>query len=474
MSWLNEDFLLGNATARELYHGYAEGKPIIDYHSHLSPAEIAGDKHWANLTEIWLSGDHYKWRALRSNGVSERFITGDASDYEKFEKWAETMPAMLRNPLYHWAHMELKRYFGVDELLNPSTARAIWERCNARLGDSGLSCRALLEQSKVLLVCTTDDPADGLEHHKKIAADPTCTIRVCPTFRPDRALAIDTPTDYNRYLDKLGEAANVDIMSYDDLLAALGKRHEYFHGLGCRMADHGLETFYADETTRAETVRLFGRLRSGALLRGMEAHALKSAILHDLAVMNHARGWTQQFHIGPIRNNNTRMFKKLGPDAGFDSMGDANYARPLARFLDRLDNEEHLARTILFNLNPRDNAMMASMIGNFQDGNEPGKVQWGPAWWFLDHLRGIEEQLETLSAMGLLSRFVGMLTDSRSFLSFVRHEYFRRILCNLLGADMEAGLLPPDKELVGSMVSDICCRNAARYFKFNLPQINEG
>lgn len=470
MTWLNENYLLGNETARRLYHEYAEGRPIIDFHSHLSPAEIAADKKWTNLTEIWLSCDHYKWRAMRTNGIPERFITGDAGDFEKFGKWAETMPAMLRNPLYDWAHLELKRYFGVEDRLSPATAQAIWETCNARLAEPAMSCRGLLKQSNVALVCTTDDPADSLEFHQQIAADPACGVRVCPTFRPDKTLAIDSPAEYNRYLRKLGDAAGVDIIGYDDLLTALERRHEFFHKNGCRMADHGLETVYADETTRSEATRLFSRVLSGAALRGMEAHALKSAILHDLALMNHARGWTQQFHIGPIRNNNSRMFRLLGPDAGFDSMGDANYARPLVRFLDRLAAEEKLTRTILYNLNPRDNAMLAAMIGNFQDGTEPGKIQWGPAWWFLDQRWGIADQLNTLSGMGLLGRFVGMLTDSRSFLSFVRHEYFRRILCNLLGAEMEAGLLPDDMELVGKMVGDICYDNAARYFKFHLPQ----
>ncbi|MCE5229081.1 glucuronate isomerase [bacterium] len=470
MTWLNDDFLLSNPTARELYHNFAESRPILDFHSHLSPAEIAADKKWSNLTELWLSGDHYKWRAMRTNGIDERFITGDASDYEKFEKWAETMPAMLRNPLHHWAHLELKRYFGIDEMLSPATARSIWDRCAEKLADPSMSCRGLLKQSNVVLVCTTDDPSDNLQYHQKIAADSSFPIRVCPTFRPDRALAIESTSDYNRYLNKLGEAAGVDIIGYDDLLEALNRRHEYFHKHGCRMSDHGLESVYADETTKPETHRIFARLRTGAALRGMEAIALKSALLREFAEMNHARGWTQQFHLGPIRNNNSRMFRLLGPDAGFDSIGDANFARPLARFLDRLDSENKLARTIFFNLNPRDNAMIAAMIGNFQDGTEPGKIQWGPAWWFLDHKGGIEDQLNTLSAMGLLSRFVGMLTDSRSFTSFVRHEYFRRILCNLLGAEMESGLLPPDMEQVGAMVSDICFDNAARYFKFDLPK----
>ncbi len=464
---ITENFLLQTPSGVRLYHEYAKDLPIVDYHCHLSPRDMAQDRRFANLTQIWLAGDHYKWRAMRANGVAERFITGDASDEEKFLAWAETVPKTLRNPLYHWTHMELKRPLGIsDRLLGPDTAWGIWSECNARLAEPEFSCRGILRQMRVVLVCTTDDPTDSLEAHRALAADASFGVRVLPTFRPDRALAVESVEGFQAWIDRLQQAADMEVRHYDGFLEALGRRHEYFHAMGCRLSDHGLETIPAAEYTLADVRAAFARLRRGAALAPADAARFKSAVLYELALMNHQRGWTQQFHIGALRNTNTRGWRTLGPDTGFDSIADGPYARPLARFLDRLDQQDRLARTILYNLNPADNAMMAAMIGNFQDGRTPGKIQWGSAWWFLDQKDGIEQHLNTLSNLGLLSRFVGMLTDSRSFLSYTRHEYFRRILCNLLGSDMDAGLVPRDFGLVGGMVRDICYYNAVRYFGF--------
>lgn len=464
---ITENFLLETPSGVRLYHEYARDLPIVDYHCHLPPREMAEDRRFANLTQIWLAGDHYKWRAMRANGVAERYITGDASDEEKFLAWAETVPKTLRNPLYHWTHMELKRPLGIsDRLLGPKTAWGIWNECKARLAQPEFSCRGILRQMRVVLVCTTDDPTDSLQEHRAMAADPSFQIRVLPTFRPDRAMAVESVEQFNGWVDRLEEAAGFEIRHYEGFLEALDRRHEYFHAMGCRLSDHGLETMPAEEYTLAQVRATFARLRRGAAVGPAEAARFKSALLYELALMHHRRGWAQQFHIGALRNTNTRRCQALGPDTGFDSIADGPYARPLARFLDRLDRQDRLARTILYNLNPADNAMMATMIGNFQDGHIPGKIQWGSAWWFLDQKDGIEQHLNTLSNLGLLSRFVGMLTDSRSFLSYTRHEYFRRILCNLLGRDMDAGLLPRDFELVGGLVRDICYHNAVRYFGF--------
>ncbi len=464
---ITENFLLETPSGVRLYHEYAKEMPIVDYHCHLPPRDMAEDRRFANLTQIWLAGDHYKWRAMRANGVDERYITGDASDEEKFLAWAQTVPKTLRNPLYHWTHMELKRPLGIsDRLLGPDTARGIWNECNARLAQPEFSCRGILRQMNVVLVCTTDDPTDSLEEHRKMAADPSLAVRVLPTFRPDRAMAVEPVEAFNAWVHRLEQAAGMEIRHYDAFLEALGRRHEYFHAMGCRLSDHGLETVPAEDYTLSEVRAAFARLRRGVGLGPAEAARFKSALLYEFALMDHQRGWTQQFHIGALRNTNTRRWQSLGPDTGFDSIADGPYARPLARFLDRLDRQDRLARTILYNLNPADNAMMATMIGNFQDGRTPGKIQWGSAWWFLDQKDGIEQHLNTLSNLGLLSRFVGMLTDSRSFLSYTRHEYFRRILCNLLGRDMDAGLLPRDFDLVGGMVRDICYYNAVRYFGF--------
>ncbi|RMG17831.1 MAG: glucuronate isomerase [Bacteroidetes bacterium] len=463
--FLNEDFLLQTATARTLYHEHARHLPIIDYHCHLPPAEIAQNRQFENLTRIWLEGDHYKWRAMRTNGVDERYCTGDASDYEKFEKWAETVPFTMRNPLYHWTHMELRRPFGVSKLLNPDTAREIYTHCTEQLQLPEFSAQGLMKQFAVEVVCTTDDPADTLEHHLQIR-EQGFDIKVLPTFRPDKCMMVEDPPAYNAYLDKLGQVVDQSIDHFIDLLDVLKQRIDYFHQMGGRLSDHGLETIYAEDYTDDEINYLFHKVRLGHRLEPLEVHKFKSAVLVHLGQMYHEKGWTQQFHLGALRNNNSRMMRLLGPDTGFDSIGDFEIARPLARFLDRLDTDNRLPQTILYNLNPRDNEVMATMAGNFNDGSIPGKVQFGSAWWFLDQKDGMEKQMNTLSNMGLLSRFVGMLTDSRSFLSYPRHDYFRRILCNLIGNDVENGELPHDLNWLGQMVEDICYYNAKDYFKF--------
>ncbi len=469
---IHDDFLLQTEAARRLYHDFARDLPIIDYHCHLPPAEIANDRRYGNMTEIWLAGDHYKWRAMRANGIDERFCTGKAPDREKFIKWAETVPRLLRNPLYHWTHLELARYFGItDRLLGPETAEAIWNEGNAQLQRADFSCRGLMQRSHVVLVCTTDDPADDLAQHRAIAADKNFGIQVLPTWRPDRAMAVENPAVFNAWVDRLAAAAGMEVRTWDGLLEALRKRQAVFHAAGCRLSDHGLETIYAEPYTDAAIKQIFARVRGGEVLGQDEALTFKSALLYEFGIMDHALGWTQQYHLGALRNNNTRLFRQAGADIGCDSIGDFEIGRPLSRLLDRLDQTDQLARTILYNLNPRDNALMAAMIGNFQDGRVPGKIQWGSAWWFLDQKDGMEQQLETLSQLGLLSRFVGMLTDSRSFLSYTRHEYFRRILCNMLGRDMEAGLIPRDFGLVGGLVRDVGYNNAAQYFGFKVPAL---
>jgi glucuronate isomerase len=467
--FITENFLLHNETAVELYHAYAKDQPIIDYHCHLPPNEIAENKKFANLTQIWLYGDHYKWRAMRTNGVPERYCTGDASDWEKFLAWAQTVPKTLRNPLYHWTHMELKRPFGIsDKLLNKDTAKEIWEACNAKLATGEFTTRGIMQQFNVRLVCTTDDPTDSLEYHQSIRNDSSFKIRVLPTFRPDKGMAIETGTAFRNWVQKLSEVSSITIDNYTDYLTAIRRRHDFFHTQGCRLSDHGIETAYAEDYTDAEIKNIFSRALAGKNLELDEILKFKSAMLYELGLMDHEKGWTQQFHFGALRNNNSRMFRTLGPDTGFDSIGDFEIARPLAKFLNRLDNENKLAKTILYNLNPRDNELMATMLGNFQDGSAPGKLQYGSAWWFLDQVDGMTKQIEALSNMGLLSRFVGMLTDSRSFLSYPRHDYFRRLLCNILGEDMEKALIPNDVPLVGQMVADICFNNANEYFGFGL------
>jgi glucuronate isomerase len=473
--FISENFLLQTDEAAGLYHRFARDLPILDYHCHLPPQQVAEDHRFENLTQIWLAGDHYKWRAMRSAGVPERFCTGDASDWEKFQKWAETVPKTLGNPLYHWTHLELKRPFGIaDRLLGPDTARGVWEQCNALLARPDFSCRGIMRQMKVVLVCTTDDPTDTLEFHAALAADRSFGIHVLPAFRPDKALAVDAPAVFNPWVDRLAAASGVDVgNAFSKFLEALHQRHDHFHALGCRLSDHGLEAVEAEEYTASELPELFARVRCGGGLSPAEISRFRSAMLYELALWDHARGWTQQFHLGALRSANTRRLRELGPDTGFDSIGDWPLARPLARFLDRLDGNHRLTRTILYNLNPAHNEVLATMAGNFQDGSIPGKIQYGSAWWFLDQKDGMERQLAALANLGLLSSFVGMLTDSRSFLSYTRHEYFRRILCNLLGSQLHQGLLPRDMPLVGSLVQDICYRNAVRYFDFGvqLPEV---
>lgn len=468
--FLDEDFLLQTETARQLYHEWAKPMPIIDYHCHLPPDQIADDKHFDNLTQIWLYGDHYKWRAMRTNGVNERFCTGDASDWEKFGQWAETVPYTLRNPLYHWTHLELQRYFGVTEVLNGRSARRIYDECSEKLQTPDYTVRNLLRRMNVETVCTTDDPVDSLEHHRRIADEGLVgagfEISVLPTFRPDKAMAVEDANVFNQYVDRLEAAADMSISNFDEFLSALRQRHDYFAQMGCKLSDHGLEQIYAEDYTEIEIERIFDKVRSGQTLDGGKVLKFKSAMLVYLAEMDWEKGWTQQFHLGALRNNNTRMLGQLGPDTGWDSIGDFSQGRAMAKFLNRLDTGDKLAKTILYNLNPADNELIATMVGNFNDGSVAGKVQFGSGWWFLDQKDGMERQINALSNMGLLSRFVGMLTDSRSFLSYPRHEYFRRILCNLFGNDVENGELPDDLDWIGKVVQDICYNNAKAYFSF--------
>ena len=465
--FLDENFLLQTDTAQQLYHNHAAKMPIIDYHCHLDPSMIANDRKFDNLGQIWLEGDHYKWRAMRTNGIEERFCTGkDVSDWEKFKKWAETVPYTMRNPLYHWTHLELRRAFGVYKILNPDTAAEIFAECTEKLRSPEYSARGLMHKFNVVTVCTTDDPVDTLEHHIALQKE-RFDIKVLPTWRPDKAMAVENPATYKAYLEKLSNVSGVDISSYDNLLEALQKRHDYFAQVGCKLSDHGIEEFYAEDYTQAEIDAIFNKVISGKEPTRDETIKFKSALMVEGAKMDHAKGWTQQFHYGCIRNNNTRLFKQLGADTGFDSIGDFTVAQNMSKFFNRLDTDNKLARTILYNLNPCDNEMLATMIGNFQDGSVAGKMQFGSGWWFLDQKIGMEAQMNSLSMLGLLSRFVGMLTDSRSFLSYPRHEYFRRILCNLLGNDVENGELPASEmSFIGQMVENVCYCNARDFFKF--------
>ncbi|MBD0258585.1 MAG: glucuronate isomerase [Cytophagales bacterium] len=467
--FLSDDFLLQTDTARYLYHEHAARMPIIDYHCHLPPDQIAADQRFANLTRIWLDGDHYKWRAMRTNGVPERFITGDADDYARFQQWAETVPYTMRNPLYHWTHLELRRYFGITRVLDGDSAREIYDQATALLQTPGYSVRGLLRRMNVRVICTTDDPTDSLEHHRQIR-ESGFEIRVLPTFRPDKGMAPEDPVAFNAWVDKLAATTNTDIHDFAAYLAALRQRHDFFASMGCRLSDHGLEQIYAEPYGEGEIRQIFEKVRGGQTLSPPDVLKFKSAMLVEFALMDHEKGWTQQYHLGAIRNNNSRMLRQLGPDTGWDSVGDFEMARPMTRFFDRLDSDNRLAKTILYNLNPRDNELFATMLGNYNDGSVPGKMQFGSGWWFLDQKDGMERQLNALSNMGLLSRFVGMLTDSRSFLSYPRHEYFRRILCNLLGNDVENGELPADREWLGKMVENICYHNANEYFGFNRPE----
>jgi glucuronate isomerase len=466
--FLTEDFLLQTKTAKILYHEHAKKMPIYDYHCHLPADQIAADHRFGNLTQAWLYGDHYKWRAMRANAVAEKYITGNASDYEKFEKWAQTIPYCIRNPLYRWTHLELKNPFGItDKLLGPDTAREIYDTCTEMLRTPQFSVRNIMRKANVKLVCTTEGPLDSLAHHKKIRED-GFEIKVYTAFRPDKAMAVEDLPALNVFIDRLEEVCDMEIANLHSYIEALRNRHYYFHQNGCRLSDHGLETAYAEDYTDSEIKKIFSKIRSGKDLDLSQALKFKSAMMVEFALMDYESGWVQQLHLGALRNTSTRMLKTLGPDVGYDSIGDFEIARPLARFLDRLDTNNELPKTILYNLNPRDNALCATMVGNFQNGTAPGKMQFGSAWWFLDQKDGMEDQINALSNMGLLSRFVGMLTDSRSFLSYPRHEYFRRILCNLLGNDVEAGLVADDLDLLGTMVEDICFNNAKHYFPMEL------
>lgn len=463
MSFITDNFLLNGSFAQKLYHDYASKLPIIDYHNHLPPDEITADRKFENLTRVWLSGDHYKWRAMRTLGIDEAYITGKKSDHEKFLKWAETVPYTLRNPLYHWTHLELQRYFGITDLLQPETANSINAQANAALGTPEFSTRNLLTRMKVEVVCTTDDPTDSLEPHTKIKSD-NFRIKVLPTFRPDKVYNFSDTTNYHQYILNLSKASETEIDSYDSLLAALQKRMAYFHQAGCRLADHGLD--HIGTAGAGDAHLLFQRVLNKQQLTHEEQTTLRYKILVELCRMYHQLGWVQQFHLGALRNTNTRMLKQLGADTGFDSIGDFSQASALARFLNELDSTNQLCKTIIYNLNPSDNEVFAAMIGNFNDGSVKGKIQYGSAWWFLDQKDGMEKQLNALSNMSLLSCFIGMLTDSRSFMSFPRHEYFRRILCNLIGKDVENGELPADEKWLGKIVADVCYYNAKEYFGF--------
>jgi glucuronate isomerase len=466
--FIHDDFMLQTKTARNLFHKYAKKMPIIDYHCHLVPKEIAVDYKFRTITELWLGGDHYKWRLLRANGVNEKYITGDASDWEKFEKWAATIPYTMRNPMYHWTHLELKRVFGIDDLLNPDTAREIYDRANEMLQKPEYSARGLMKKFNVEVVCTTDDPLDSLEYHKQIK-ESGFEVKVLPTWRPDKSMAVENVDNFRAYVEELSKITGINITTFDSYSLAISKRHDYFQANGCKLADHGIDNFFSERCTHDEASAIFDKIYNRKeILTDLEVLKFKSMMLHENAVLNHSKGWVQQFHYGAIRNNNTSMFNKLGADAGFDSMNDVSYvAKNMSRFFDNLELDNKLSKSIVYNLNPNDNYLVASMIANFQDGTVPGKIQFGSGWWFLDQKDGMEDQMNILSSQGLLSRFVGMLTDSRSFVSYPRHEYFRRILCNLIGNDVEAGLLPDSEiEFLGKMVEDICYNNAKEYFNF--------
>jgi len=463
--FLDENFLLQSKTAQTLYHEFAKSMPIIDYHNHLPPDQIANDINFANLTQVWLYGDHYKWRAMRTNGINEKYCTGTASDFEKFQQWAATVPYTLRNPLYHWTHLELQRYFNIDTVLNADTAKTIYDEATALLQTKEYSVRGLLAKMNVKTLCTTDDPTDSLEYHKKIAAD-NIELKVLPAYRPDKAMNVDDAATFNAYVNKIEAASDVSVSSYSDYLKALKNRHDFFATMGASVSDHGLEQIYAEDYTDAEIKNCFDKIRRGKELDYTENLKFKSAMLVEFAKWDCEKGWVQQYHLGALRNNNARMLSKLGPDTGWDSIGDFSQAKALAKFLNKLDTTDQLAKTILYNLNPADNELMATMIGNYNDGSSAGKVQYGSSWWFLDQKDGMTKQMNALSNMGLLSKFVGMLTDSRSFLSFPRHEYFRRLLCNMFGEEIENGELPNDIAWTGKVIEDICYNNAKAYFGF--------
>lgn len=463
-TFITENFLLHTNTAQELYFNYAVKMPIIDYHNHLSPADIANDRIFANISEAWLDGDHYKWRAMRANGIKEQFITGDADAKTKFLHWAATVPQTVRNPLYHWTHLELQRYLGIEELLNENSAEKIFQTASEKINTKENSVKNLLRKLNVQVLCTTDDPCDDLQHHQSLKDN--FEIKVLPAFRPDKGLDVQNVDKLNEYIEKLSAICNMEIDSFDAYLLAFKQRHDFFAKMGCTISDHGLEAMYAVDYTMYEVRKIFLKARRKEVINNEEADKFKSAMMYHFAIMNAEKAWVQQFHLGPLRNNNTRLMNTIGADSGADSIGDKEQAQPLSRFLDALDKDNKLSKTILYNLNPKDSEVFAAMAGNFQDGNIPGKMQYGAAWWFLDQKDGIEKQLNVLSNFGLMSRFVGMVTDSRSFLSFPRHEYFRRILCNIIGNEVQKGELPNDVPFLGKIVEDISFNNAKEYFGF--------
>jgi glucuronate isomerase len=461
--FLDENFLLKTKTAQRLYHEYAQSMPLIDYHCHLSPQQIAENVQFKNITDAWLSGDHYKWRAMRTNGVDESYCTGNKSDEDKFMKWAETVPYTMRNPLYHWTHLELQRYFGINEILNPTTAKGIYDATSAMLQDPSYSTQGLIQKMNVRVICTTDDPIDSLEYHQQIK-DSNFGVKVFPAYRPDKAMEVNNAANFKLYVRKVEEVTNTNIHHFADYLAALKSRHDFFATMGCNVSDHGLEEIYAEEFSATEIEAIFVKANGGIALTITEQRKFKSCMLLQFAEWDWEKGWIQQYHLGALRNNNTRMLQQLGPDTGWDSIGDFAQAAALAKFLNKLDSGNKLAKTIIYNLNPADNELMGTMIGNFNDGSVAGKIQFGSAWWFLDQKDGMERQINALSSLGLLSRFVGMLTDSRSFLSYPRHEYYRRIVCNLFGNEIEEGELPNDIAWTGKIIQDICFNNANQYF----------
>lgn len=463
--FLDENFLLQSEIAQDLYHNFAKQQPIIDYHNHLIPEQIANNKQFDNITQVWLNGDHYKWRAMRTFGINEKYITGDATDKEKFLKWAETVPYTMRNPLYHWTHLELQRYFGITDLLTPKTAEKIYEQTAEKLGQPEFSVRGLLKKMNVEVVCTTDDPIDSLNYHKQFASEKE-SFKMLPAFRPDKAMQAEDVAGMNDYIQSLEKVSNKSIGTYQEYIQALKSRHDYFAENGCSISDHGLEQIYAEDFSDSEISKIFDTLKTGKALSADDVLKFKSAMLHQFAEWDHEKGWVQQYHLGALRNNNARMLRVNGPDTGWDSIGDFSQARALSKFLNRLDDQDKLAKTILYNLNPADNELIATMIGNFNDGSIKGKIQFGSAWWFLDQKDGMTKQINALSNMGLLSCLVGMLTDSRSFLSFPRHEYFRRLICDIFGQDVVNGELPDDRDLIGGIIKDISYNNAKSYFNF--------
>jgi glucuronate isomerase len=465
MPFIHEDFLLSTKTARKLYHQYAEAEPIFDYHCHISPRDVAANRQFKNLFEIWLEGDHYKWRAMRTNGVAEFFCTGQAGPFDKFKAWAATVPHALRNPLYHWTHLELKRYFGITDLLDEKTADKIWKKANEKLATPELTAQGILKKFKVKVVCTTDDPVDNLEHHRAFASQGHPT-KMLPAFRPDRALTVNQPAGFNKWVEQLAAASNIDINGFSAFLTALRKRHDFFHAQGCRLSDHGLNYCFSDFCSDKAAAAIFAKARRGEFVSPPEHGQFASFMMLFFGQLDAKKSWTKQLHIGALRSANTRRLKQLGPDTGFDSIGDWPQCSTLAAYLDRLDQENSLPKTIIYNVNPADNYACAAMIGNFQDGTIPGKIQFGSGWWFLDQKEAMEWQMNALSNLGLLSRFIGMITDSRSFMSYPRHEYFRRTLCNLIGRDMESGLIPNEEKLVGPMIRNICYANAKQYMAF--------